>query len=78
MSEIIIANPIYDVVFKRLMEDTKNVRFFIETILDQQVVDIQFRPQEYTLPKKYKERLTGQAMQMPGAMTVLRLDFVAT
>jgi hypothetical protein len=77
-SEIIIANPIYDVVFKRLMEDTKNARFFIETLLNQEVEEIQFKPQEYILPKKLKKRLSGQDAQMPGALTVLRLDFVAT
>ncbi|MDR3110978.1 MAG: hypothetical protein LBU65_15015 [Planctomycetaceae bacterium] len=77
-SEIIIANPIYDTVFKRLMEDTKNARFFIETLLNQEVEEIQFRPQEYTLPAKLKKRLSGQDAQMPGALTVLRLDFVAT
>jgi hypothetical protein len=77
-SEIIIANPIYDVVFKRLMEDTKNARFFIKTLLNQDVEEVQFKPQEYTLPKKHKERLSGQDVQMPGALTVLRLDFVAT
>ncbi|MDR3110669.1 MAG: hypothetical protein LBU65_13455 [Planctomycetaceae bacterium] len=76
--EIIIGNPIYDVVFKRLMDDTKNARFFIETLLNQEIEDIQFKPQEYTLPKKHKERLSGQDVQMPGALTVLRLDFVAT
>jgi hypothetical protein len=77
-SEIIIANPIYDTVFKRLMEDTKNARFFIETLLNQEIEDIQFKPQEYTLPAKLKKRLSGQDAQMPGALTVLRLDFVAT
>jgi hypothetical protein len=77
-SEIIIANPIYDVVFKRLMEDTKNARFFIETLLNQEVEEIQFKPQEYILPAKIKDRLSGQDTQMPGALTFLRLDFVAT
>jgi hypothetical protein len=77
-NEIIIANPIYDVVFKRLMEDTKNARFFIKTLLNQEVEEIHFKPQEYTLADKYKKRLSGQDVQMPGALTVLRLDFVAT
>ncbi|GHT14251.1 hypothetical protein FACS1894170_11080 [Planctomycetales bacterium] len=77
-SEIIIANPIYDVVFKRLMEDTKNARFFIKTLLNQDVEEIQFKPQEYTLSDTHKKRLSGQDVQMPGALTVLRLDFVAT
>ena len=76
--EIIIANPIYDVVFKRLMEDTENARYFIKTLLDEDVVEVQLKPQEVTLPTNLKQCLTGQDAQLPGALTVLRLDFVAT
>jgi hypothetical protein len=78
MNEIIIANPIYDVVFKRLMEDTKNARFFIKTLLDQEVGEVQFKPQEYILTKDQEKRLSGMAMPMPRAMAMMRLDFVAT
>lgn len=70
--EFIIANPLYDVVFKRLMEDTENARFFIKTLLDCEVTDIQFKPQEYTLPKNLQD------VHFPGAITMLRLDFAAT
>jgi hypothetical protein len=71
-SEIIIANPIYDVVFKRLMDDTENARFFIETLLGQEVVSVQLKPQEYPIPKE------SVKLQLPGAMTFFRLDFIAT
>ncbi|MDR2438385.1 MAG: hypothetical protein LBE12_03300 [Planctomycetaceae bacterium] len=75
-SDIIIANPIYDVVFKRLMDDTENAKFFIETLLDQEVKNIEFRPQEYPAPNKYlgSESVQGR---LPGAMTFFRLDFLA-
>ncbi|MDR3198027.1 MAG: hypothetical protein LBU34_09190, partial [Planctomycetaceae bacterium] len=75
-SDIIIANPIYDVVFKRLMDDTENAKFFIETLLDQEVKNIEFRPQEYPVPNKYigPESVQGR---LPGAMTFFRLDFLA-
>ncbi len=63
---MIIANPIFDVVFKRLMEDKKSAKFFIETILDETVTEIEIKPQEYT----YTDKLAGLA--------VFRLDFVAT
>jgi hypothetical protein len=33
--KMIIANPIYDVVFKRLMENEWMAKFFIGTLLDQ-------------------------------------------
>ncbi|MDR2757075.1 MAG: hypothetical protein LBC20_15370 [Planctomycetaceae bacterium] len=73
---IVIANPIYDVVFKRLMDDTENARFFIETLLDQEVDSIEFRPQEYPLPKDIV--VTASQLQLPGSMTFFRLDFLAT
>ncbi|MDR0335905.1 MAG: hypothetical protein LBI18_02335 [Planctomycetaceae bacterium] len=75
-TKMVIANPIYDVVFKRLMDDTENARFFIETLLDQEVESIEFRPQEYPLAKEITETL--EHLQLPGAMTFFRLDFLAT
>ena len=63
---MIIANPIYDVVFKRLMEDKRIAKFFVETLTGETLVDIDIRPQEFT----YNDRLAGIA--------VYRLDFIAT
>lgn len=63
---MIIANPIYDVVFKRLMEDKKIAEFFIETLTGESISDIEIKPTEFT----YNDRLAGVA--------VYRLDFVAT
>ncbi|MDR0725351.1 MAG: hypothetical protein LBF59_05000, partial [Prevotellaceae bacterium] len=44
----IIANPIYDTVFKRLMENMKIVKFFLSAILEQQVTAVDILPQELT------------------------------
>jgi hypothetical protein len=44
----IIANPIYDTVFKRLMENQRIVKFFLSTILERQIEDITVLPQEFT------------------------------
>jgi hypothetical protein len=63
---MIIANPIYDVVFKRLMEDEKVAKFFIGTLLDQRIEAIEVKPQEFT----FTDKLAGLA--------VFRLDFIAT
>ena len=63
---MIIANPIYDVVFKRLMENEKVAKFFISTLLEQSVEAIEIKPQEFT----YTNELAGIA--------VFRLDFIAT
>lgn len=62
---MIIANPIYDVVFKRLMENERIAKFFIGTLLNQTVESVAVRPQEFT----YTKELFGLA--------VFRLDFVA-
>ena len=63
---MIIANPIYDVVFKRLMEDNRIAKFFISTLLEQNIESVEVKPQEFT----YTNELV--------ALAVFRLDFVAT
>jgi hypothetical protein len=77
-NEFIIANPIYDIVFKRLMEDTENARYLIKTLLGEDIIDIQVKPQEVVMPKGLKERITKQYPQSPISFSVLRFDFVAT
>lgn len=63
---MVIANPIYDVVFKRLMENDKVVKFFIGTLFDQVIETIEVKPQEFT----HTDKSTGIAL--------FRLDFIAT
>ena len=63
---MVIANPIYDVVFKRMMENEKVAKFFISTLLDETIETIEVKPQEFT----YINELIGVA--------VFRLDFIAT
>ncbi len=60
-----IANPIYDVVFKYLMEDNDIARLMISTIIKQNVISLELRPQESTVELKL------------GSLTVYRLDFAA-
>jgi molybdopterin converting factor small subunit len=63
---MVIANPIYDVVFKRMMENDKVAKFFIGTLLEQTIESVEVKPQEFT----YSDELAGLA--------VFRLDFIAT
>jgi molybdopterin converting factor small subunit len=63
---MVIANPIYDVVFKRMMENDKVAKFFIGTLLEQTIETVVVKPQEFT----YTDKLAGLA--------VFRLDFIAT
>jgi len=63
---MLIANPIYDVVFKRMMEHDRIAKFFIGAILEKTVESIVVRPQEFTY-------------MVPGSkMAFYRLDFIAT
>ena len=63
---MLIANPIYDTVFKRMMENERVAKFFISTLLEQTIEAIEVKPQEFT----YTDELAGLA--------VFRLDFIAT
>jgi len=67
---MLIANPIYDVVFKRLMENEKVAKFFIGTFLDTTVESLEVRPQEFTYTKE-------EDGKKPIDLTVFRLDFIA-
>ena len=61
-----IANPIYDIVFKYLMDDDKAARFIVSRILGKEVLSLVPRPQE----------VVGHLAQK--SLTVYRLDFAAT
>ncbi len=68
-----IANPIYDVVFKYLMEDAKIAKLLISSIIGEKIQSLDFRPQEYTadIDKGGNNRIID-------TLTVYRLDFTAT
>jgi hypothetical protein len=81
---MVIANPIYDVVFKRMMENERVAKFFISTLLDEIVETVEVKPQEYTYEgefdfnnpedvEKYENRIRERH-----SIWVYRLDFIAT
>jgi hypothetical protein len=63
---MVIANPIYDVVFKKMMENDRVAKFFIGTLLDEVIEKVEVLPQELI----YENKLS--------ALAVFRLDFIAT
>jgi len=79
-----IANPIYDVVFKYLMEDSKIAKLLISSIIKQEIEILEFRPQEFTaeieknkvVTKKKKNKNTTNKSEST-FFTVYRLDFSA-
>ncbi|MDR1408591.1 MAG: Rpn family recombination-promoting nuclease/putative transposase [Tannerella sp.] len=74
VKSFIIANPLYDTVFKRLMENRRIARFFLSTILEQQITDLTVLPQEFTY--KYKSNAERESEKLP--YSILRMDFTAT
>lgn len=68
-----IANPIYDVVFKYMMEDAKVAKLLISSIINEEIEGLKFRPQEFTTEIE-KETISNK----PGILTVYRIDFTAS
>ncbi len=62
---MIIANPIYDSFFKYLMEDNRVARLVISTIIGEEIVELEIRPQERS------------ALLSDLPVTVYRIDFAA-
>ncbi len=61
---MIIANPIYDVVFKYLLEDVEIARELLSTILGEEVQSLEVKPQE-------------TSTETAGDIRILRFDFKA-
>ena len=60
-----IANPIYDTVFKYLMQDERIARTILSALLKKDVVAVEMRPQEYSNDRY-------------DSLSVFRIDFGAT
>ena len=65
-----IANPIYDVVFKYLLEDSKAAKLFLSAIIGEEIRELEFSAQERVIetPPRTDER---------APLTVCRFDFSA-
>jgi len=66
---MLIANPIYDSVFKYLLEDTDLAREFLATILGEEIVSLEVKPQETTV------EMADQTSHVN--IFIFRLDFKA-
>ena len=62
---MIIANPIYDIVFKYLMEDERIARTILSALLKVDIVGVEVRPHEYSNDQR-------------DTLSVFRIDFGAT
>jgi hypothetical protein len=61
-----IANPIYDVVFKYLMEDVEIAKGLLSAIINTEIVSLEIKPQEISTTINN------------GSIRILRIDFKAT
>jgi hypothetical protein len=68
-----IANPIYDVVFKYMMEDLRVARIFLGALTELEIIEIQLLPQEFSNNKKSTDSEPFQRLQL----SIYRLDFSA-
>jgi len=69
--QVEIANPIYDVVFKYMMEDNAVAKLLVSSIIKEEVISLDPKPQEHTT-----DITTG--IDEKASLTVYRLDFAAT
>jgi len=66
----IIPNPIYDVVFKYLMEDLESAKIFLSTLLNEKIIRLAFEPISHA--QKITDESTHQEIRL------FHLDFTAT
>jgi hypothetical protein len=72
-----IANPIYDVAFKFMMEDNKVAKTFLSAIIQEEIVELDFASQERTTRIRKDGRKTVKAEMETTQYTVCRFDFSA-
>ena len=60
----VIANPIYDVVFKFLMEDKKVAKILLSALLKKEIIELEMRRHEYASMEKTR-------------ISLFRIDFSA-
>jgi len=60
-----IANPIYDLSFKKLMENNKVAKFLLGTILKCEILSLEATSTEYTAGKSVEQisKITGLSVK---------------
>lgn len=72
-----IANPIYDVVFKYLMDDQKIAKLLVSKIIGEDVETIDFQPKENVVKVDMGQEIEESEDKVKASFTVYRLDFSA-
>ena len=67
---VIIPNPLYDVVFRYLMEDYESAKIILSTLLGVKILNLEFEPHTHA------EKVTDSATEKE--IRLFHLDFNAT
>ena len=68
-----IANPIYDTVFKFIMNDNKIAKFILSEFLGKKIIELEYIPKDVQIKKFHEDYDKEQA-----CFSVYYMDFVAT
>ena len=71
---MLIANPLYDTVFKFMMSDSKVAKILLSAIIGEKIVELDFSATEYTLKAGADKSKIDRTLEQ---ITVCRFDFVA-
>ncbi len=75
---IIIPNPIYDVVFKYLMEDTESAIIVLSTLINQKIKNLRLEPITHAEKKNNTQNIEIKDPQTKEDIRLFHLDFTAT
>ena len=71
---MLIANPLYDTVFKFMMSDSKVAKILLSAIIGEKIVELDFSATEYTLKVDADKSQLDRTLEQ---LTVCRFDFAA-
>lgn len=65
---MVIAHPIYDVVFKRMKENERVAKFFFGTLMEEAIETVEVKPQEFI----YNNTLAEHAVFRLGCIATIK------
>ena len=68
----IIPNPIYDVIFKYLMEDKESAKIILSTLINENIIDLELNPLTHS------EKIKDPKPESEQVVRLFHLDFTAT
>ncbi len=74
---IVIPNPIYDVVFRYLMEDPGSAMIIISTLINEKIKKLQLEPTTHSEKKKHGTEIEIQDPKTKDDIHLFHLDFTA-